>query len=72
MPPLIEIKGLSETIASVTKQIRDVRNSSARVNEVGSLLKTELDDVGDQLQKHREDLRFHAATLGNSGETEKQ
>lgn len=66
--PLIEIKGLKETIAGVKGGIADIRTVAADVNQEASDLKIELSEVRDQIRQHRADLRFEAETLGNGSD----
>jgi len=70
MARLIEIKGLGDTIAATTRAIGDVKARAASVNITAGMLGAELADLNEQLQQHRDDLRFHADTLGNSDKKE--
>lgn len=63
--PLIEIKGLSASVAAVKGSIGDLRTSAAVLNTESSALKAEIDDLTTQIKQHRTDLRFEAETLGN-------
>lgn len=66
--PLLEIKGLSDTIRNVKEGISGVRGAAASVNTQAAGLKAELEDIDTQLRQHRDDLKFEAETLGNSGD----
>lgn len=66
MPPLVEIKGLGDTIRSVTNRINAAKDAARKLDENGAGLVAELTDIDLQLTQHREDLRFQASTLGNS------
>lgn len=63
---LIEIKGLASSIADAKRGIAEVRGASANLNVSSAALVAELNDVTAQLESARSDLKFEAATLGNS------
>jgi hypothetical protein len=69
MPPLIEIKGLAGTIASVRDGIKEARAMGATVQHSAAMLAVELKDLGNQIEAARADIKFEAQTLGNSSES---
>lgn len=66
LPP-IQIRGLAADVMTVKRGFAEIREIVRDVNLVSSALKQDLHDVKDQLQSHRQDIRFEAETLGNAG-----
>lgn len=69
MPPLIEIKGLSATVAAAKRGIADVRAATSGLSAEAGHLVSAVNDVRAQIKQAHDDLKFEAETLGNGGET---
>ena len=67
LPP-IQIRGLAADVMTVKRGFAEIREVVRDVNSVSLALKQDLHDVKQQLQGHREDIRFEAESLGNNGE----
>jgi hypothetical protein len=65
--PLIEVKGLSQTVAAARDGIKSVREAAASLHVSASAFAAEATDVTKQIEQARADLKFEAETLGNSG-----
>lgn len=66
MARLIEIKGLSDAVAGAKKGISDLKAAAGGLNASTGMLVAEINDLKDQVDQHRADLKFEAETLGNS------
>jgi hypothetical protein len=66
LPP-IQIRGLAADVRSVKRGFAEIREIVRDVNGVAAALTQDLSDVKDQLHQHRQDIRFEAEQLGNSG-----
>jgi hypothetical protein len=64
--PLIEVKGLSQTVAAAREGIKSVREAAASLHVSASAFAAEAADVTKQIEQARSDLKFEAETLGNS------
>lgn len=73
MARLIEIKGLGDAVAGAKKGIADLKAAAGSLNTSTGMLVAEINDLKDQVEQHRADLKFEAETLGNSStDSEKQ
>jgi hypothetical protein len=70
LPP-IQIRGLAADVMTVKRGFSEIREVVRDVNLVSAALKQDLADVKQQLQGHREDIRFEAEALGNNGGDQK-
>lgn len=66
MARLIEIKGLSDAVAGAKKGISDLKAAAGGLNTSTGMLVAEINDLKNQVEQHRADLKFEAETLGNS------
>jgi hypothetical protein len=71
MARLIEIKGLGDAVAGAKKGISDLKVAAGSLNASTGMLVAEINDLKDQVEQHRADLKFEAETLGNSSDVVK-
>lgn len=64
--PLIEVKGLSQTVSAAREGIKSVREAAASLHVSAAAFAAEAGDVTKQIEQARADLKFEAETLGNS------
>lgn len=62
----LEIKGLKANMTRLKATVDELNALAMRADGRGTVLKSHLTDVGDQLANHVSDLEFAASTLGNS------
>lgn len=66
LPPL-KIRGLGDEVVRAKAMLGEVRSAMTDVGEAATALRQDLEDLKDQLLDHRDDIRFEAEKMGNSG-----
>jgi NTP pyrophosphatase (non-canonical NTP hydrolase) len=68
----LELKGLKSNMRKLQSTVEELNSIAIAANEKGSILKSHLGDIREQIGDHVDDIEFTANMLGNSsGESEK-